>query len=192
MPHYNGEAFSTMAINTAGFDDPPTRISMSPFATEDIDGDVPAPEENEGDAAMSRDDIGYDFEVKEQNKYVPIANVARIMKTALPETAKISKEAKESIQECVSEFISFITSEAAEKCQADKRKTVNGEDVLFALASLGFENYAEVLKIYLMRYRENVSARGEHQGPNVASSSGGPATGVVEDEVEDGDDLEDS
>jgi hypothetical protein len=37
--------------------------------------------------------------------------VARIMKLALPENAKIAKEAKECMQECVSEFISFITSE---------------------------------------------------------------------------------
>jgi hypothetical protein len=39
------------------------------------------------------------------------APVARIMKLALPENAKIAKEAKECMQECVSEFISFITSE---------------------------------------------------------------------------------
>ena len=30
------------------------------------------------------------------------------MKASLPSSAKVSKEAKESIQECVSEFISFI------------------------------------------------------------------------------------
>ena len=41
------------------------------------------------------------------------APVARIMKNALPENAKIAKEAKECMQECVSEFISFITSEGA-------------------------------------------------------------------------------
>lgn len=39
------------------------------------------------------------------------APVARIMKNALPDNAKIAKEAKECMQECVSEFISFITSE---------------------------------------------------------------------------------
>jgi nuclear transcription Y subunit beta len=39
------------------------------------------------------------------------APVARIMKLALPDNAKIAKEAKECMQECVSEFISFITSE---------------------------------------------------------------------------------
>lgn len=39
------------------------------------------------------------------------APVARIMKIAVPDNAKIAKEAKECMQECVSEFISFITSE---------------------------------------------------------------------------------
>ena len=33
------------------------------------------------------------------------------MKRALPSNAKIAKDAKETVQECVSEFISFITSE---------------------------------------------------------------------------------
>lgn len=45
-------------------------------------------------------------------------------------------------------------SVASEKCQQEKRKTVNGEDILFAMTSLGFENYAEALKIYLSKYRE--------------------------------------
>lgn len=35
----------------------------------------------------------------------------RIMKKALPGNAKIAKDAKDAIQECVSEFIGFITSE---------------------------------------------------------------------------------
>ena len=33
------------------------------------------------------------------------------MKKSLPANAKIAKDAKETVQECVSEFISFITSE---------------------------------------------------------------------------------
>ncbi|KAL1998875.1 hypothetical protein VTN02DRAFT_5444 [Thermoascus thermophilus] len=122
-----------------------------------------------------------EFEVKEQDRWLPIANVARIMKTALPENAKIAKEAKECMQECVSEFISFITSEASEKCQQEKRKTVNGEDILFAMTSLGFENYAEALKIYLSKYRETQSARGENQNRPTSSgyNTGGPVGGGV-------------
>jgi len=86
---------------------------------------------------------------------LPIANISRIMKNALPDNAKIAKDAKECVQECVTEFIAFITSEASEKCHQEKRKTVNGEDILFAMTSLGFENYAEVLKIYLAKYRQS-------------------------------------
>jgi len=47
-----------------------------------------------------------------------------------------------------------VAGPASEKCQQEKRKTVNGEDILFAMTSLGFENYSEALKIYLSRYRE--------------------------------------
>ncbi|EEP76975.1 nuclear transcription factor Y subunit B-3 [Uncinocarpus reesii 1704] len=158
-----------------------------------------------------------EFEVKEQDRWLPIANgseclpcinpddshattsvkikfiyseafgtdirvllVARIMKTALPENAKIAKEAKECMQECVSEFISFITSEASEKCQGEKRKTVNGEDILFAMTSLGFENYAEALKIYLSKYRETQSSRAENQNrpPSSEYPQGGPVGGA--------------
>ena len=133
-------------------------------------------EQADEEAPMGRDDAGgYDFEVKEQDKWLPIANVARIMKTALPENAKISKEAKECIQECVSEFISFITSEAAEKCRQEKRKTVNGEDILFAMTSLGFENYAEALKIYLARYRESQATSSGPQKPDDANNGGAGA-----------------
>lgn len=49
------------------------------------------------------------------------------MKKCLPTTTKVSKDAKECVQECTSEFISFITSEAAERCELEKRKTINGE-----------------------------------------------------------------
>ncbi|KAF8749406.1 Acyl-CoA dehydrogenase, C-terminal domain [Rhizoctonia solani] len=75
-----------------------------------------------------------------------IANVARIMKAAIPENAKIAKDAKECLQECVSELISFITSEAAEKCFMEKRKTIGGEDILYAMTSLGFDDYEATLR----------------------------------------------
>ena len=51
------------------------------------------------------------MEGHEQDRYLPIANISRIMKRSIPPTAKVSKDAKECVQECVSEFIAFITSE---------------------------------------------------------------------------------
>lgn len=91
---------------------------------------------------------------REQDRFLPIANVSRIMKKALPANAKISKDAKETVQECVSEFISFVTGEASDKCQREKRKTINGDDLLWAMTTLGFEEYVEPLKVYLQRFRE--------------------------------------
>ncbi len=97
-----------------------------------------------------------DGEVREQDRFLPVANIARIMKTVLPPNAKIAKDAKETIQECVSEFISFITSEASDKCLQEKRKTINGDDLLWAMSTLGFDRYIEPLKIYLNKYRDAV------------------------------------
>lgn len=61
------------------------------------------------DAGDDLDERG--VSVREQDRFLPIANISRIMKKALPSNAKIAKDAKETVQECVSEFISFITSE---------------------------------------------------------------------------------
>ncbi|XP_058204661.1 nuclear transcription factor Y subunit B-1-like isoform X2 [Rhododendron vialii] len=87
--------------------------------------------------------------VREHDRYLPIANISRIMKKGLPANGKIAKDAKDTVQECVSEFISFVTSEASDKCQKEKRKTINGDDLLWAMATLGFEDYIDPLKAYL-------------------------------------------
>ncbi|KAG5051886.1 hypothetical protein AAZX31_02G147300 [Glycine max] len=104
--------------------------------------------------AAASDTSAQDEVIKEQDRLLPIANVGRIMKQILPPNAKISKEAKETMQECVSEFISFVTGEASDKCHKEKRKTVNGDDICWALATLGFDDYSEPLKRYLHKYRE--------------------------------------
>lgn len=88
------------------------------------------------------------------NRFLPIANISRIMKNSVPSNGKIAKDAKETIQESVSEFISFITSEASDRCLQEKRKTLNGEDILFAMQALGFDDYIEPLKIFLQKYRK--------------------------------------
>lgn len=110
-------------------------------------------------------------EIREQDRYLPIANIARIMKNTLPENAKIAKDSKETVQECVSEFISFITSEASDKCMQEKRKTINGDDLLWAMSTLGFDKYVEPLRLYLTKYREAI--RGEK--PDNHGKGGGNA-----------------
>lgn len=128
-----------------------------------------------------------DHSLREQDRFLPIANVSRIMKKALPANAKISKDAKETVQECVSEFISFITGEASDKCQREKRKTINGDDLLWAMTTLGFEDYVEPLKVYLQRFRDMEGEKtalagrqgGEKESGGATTASGGGNGSVV-------------
>lgn len=129
-------------------------------------------EQEDGDGAG-----GDSGQVKEQDRFLPIANISRIMKKALPANAKIAKDAKETVQECVSEFISFITSEASDKCQREKRKTINGDDLLWAMSTLGFEDYVEPLKVYLHKYRETEGEKASlAKTGDGKKDNGGPAS----------------
>ncbi|WOL09910.1 nuclear transcription factor Y subunit B-9-like [Canna indica] len=85
---------------------------------------------------------------------MPIANMIHIMCRVLPAHANIADDAKEISQECVSEYISFITSEANKRCQCEQRKAVTPEDMLWAMNKLGFDDYIEPLTLLLHRYRE--------------------------------------
>lgn len=50
--------------------------------------------------------------------------------------------------------VALQSSEAADKVLIDKRKTINGEDILHSMNILGFDNYEQVCRIYLAKYRE--------------------------------------
>lgn len=130
--------------------------SMSETFFQAAGGQMEGQEGEEQIESGDNDDMPKDNEpLREQDRFLPIANVARIMKRSIPKSGKIAKDAKECVQECVSEFISFITSEASERCHQEKRKTINGEDILFAMSTLGFDSYVEPLKQYLQKYRES-------------------------------------
>lgn len=105
--------------------------------------------------------------VREQDNYPPIANVIRIMRRILPPHAKISEEAKEIVQESVSEFIGFVTAEANERCRMEQRRTVTANDLILAMDRLGFDDYVGPLSRYLSRYRkhENQLFNGNLQEP---------------------------
>ncbi|EOA37375.1 hypothetical protein CARUB_v10011185mg [Capsella rubella] len=108
----------------------------------------------------------------DEDRLLPIANVGRLMKQILPSNAKISKEAKQTVQECATEFISFVTCEASDKCHRENRKTVNGDDIWWALSTLGLDNYADAVGRHLHKYREAERERAEHnKGSNTDSGN---------------------
>ncbi|KAL3643187.1 hypothetical protein CASFOL_014002 [Castilleja foliolosa] len=94
------------------------------------------------------------------DQYMPVAHVVRIMRQVLPSHAKISDDAKETIQECVSEFINFVTTEANQRCHKEYRKTVSPDDVISAMGLLGFDNYVGPLTVFLDKHCAQDPARG--------------------------------
>ena len=96
-------------------------------------------------------------QIENDEENLPISNISKIMKRYLDNNMKISKEAKELVEECVTEFICFITSEASDKCKKEKRKTINGEDILTVMKHLGFDNYVVILQVYFYKYRESLA-----------------------------------
>ncbi|RLN11908.1 nuclear transcription factor Y subunit B-10-like [Panicum miliaceum] len=112
--------------------------------------------------------------IREQDRLMPVANVSRIMRHALPPYAKISDDAKEMIQDCVSEFISFVTGEANERCHTEHRKTVTAEDLVWAMNRLGFDDYIRPLNAYPQRMREveagGAGGRGSGRGSRCGTS----------------------
>ncbi|KAH7843543.1 hypothetical protein Vadar_017939 [Vaccinium darrowii] len=75
------------------------------------------------------------------------------MRRVLPPNAKIADDAKETVQQCVTEYINMVTSEANDRCHGEERRTITADDILWAMERLGFDNYAGHLSLFLDRYR---------------------------------------
>ncbi|XP_021731357.1 nuclear transcription factor Y subunit B-6-like [Chenopodium quinoa] len=89
-----------------------------------------------------------------EQEYIPIANVIRVMRQVLPSNGQITDEAKETIQECISKFINYVSKEANEIRKVEQRKVISANDLVAAMSRLKLGHYAEPLLTYLNRYRE--------------------------------------
>ncbi|RYR00687.1 hypothetical protein HN51_049277 [Arachis hypogaea] len=75
------------------------------------------------------------------------------MRQIVPKHAKICDDTKEIVRSCVCEFIGIVTYEANGHCDTEQRRTLAAEDIIWAMSSLGFDNYAELLKAHLSHVR---------------------------------------
>jgi nuclear transcription Y subunit beta len=91
----------------------------------------------------------------EKGLLLPKSTVSQIMKSALPRHAKTANDARISMQNCVTEFILFVTGEASDICKKLDKKTITGDEIIQALRNLGFDEYVEPLQIYLTKYRQS-------------------------------------
>ena len=64
-------------------------------------------------------------------------------------TITIDREAVELMQELVTEFVCFITSDMAEDVAKDRRVALKGQDLVESLNKLGFPHVADVIELML-------------------------------------------
>ena len=78
------------------------------------------------------------------------------MRRGFPKNKKklIQEDAKTFMQECVSEFILIVTGQAVQKVKKEDRRTITGDDLLWAFKELGFDNYHDILTPYLEKYKK--------------------------------------
>ena len=108
---------------------------------------------------------------------IPRATVARIMRHGSPPNSTITGDAKEAVANCLVEFCAVLIAAAVEECRQDKRTTVTGDDLILALANLGFEDYVRPLALYLRRYREIEGNRPRARHSSIAGAN--PAAGAA-------------
>ncbi|CAN6910024.1 unnamed protein product [Brassica oleracea] len=88
------------------------------------------------------------------------------------------------------ELISFVTGKAPDKSLKEKRKTINGDDLLWSMTTLGFTDYVEPLKVYLQGFREIEGERtglgrpqtGGEGGEHLRDAVGGDGDGLYKDD----------
>jgi nuclear transcription Y subunit beta len=71
-------------------------------------------------------------------------------------------------------FHTWVGYRASDRCQREKRKTINGDDLLWAITALEFAEYVEPLRIYLAKFKESekVAAGGSATGKAGGATAG--------------------
>ena len=77
-------------------------------------------------------------EGREQDRLLPVANIQRMACPCCSADEKIA-EGRQGSPRRASPSSLLVTEEAAGRCAEEKRKTINGDDLIFALQNLGFE-----------------------------------------------------
>mmetsp|Transcript_4561 Transcript_4561/g.7683 ORF Transcript_4561/g.7683 Transcript_4561/m.7683 type:complete len:216 (-) Transcript_4561:156-803(-) len=108
--------------------------------------------------------------LREQDRLLPAANVGRMMQRALPASVKIARDARCFMQEALSEFICFVTSEVNDLCLENERKAMLGEDFLTAMNNLDFAEFVEPMTAMLSYNQMAVKAHKKQKRAREAES----------------------
>ena len=110
----------------------------------------------------------------EQERLLPLANIGHMMAGVLPKNAKISKEAKQLMQELTTELICFATSECNDVSLAHGHKSIGVDDLVE-----GFENVYLGMFIPIMKKQAELFKKRQEEKLrelNARECGAGPST----------------
>merc|ERR1712029_1304116 len=86
---------------------------------------------------------------------LPGSIVSRIIKDALPDGTKVSKEAQQAIAKAASVFVLYATSCSNQIASKANRKTIHGQDVISAMEDMEFDKFIRPLESNLECWKES-------------------------------------
>lgn len=132
---------------------------------------------------------------------LPTSVVNRIVREALPNQVKVSKEANAAIAKAASVFVLYATSCSNNVSAKANRKTITGADVIAAIQEMEFDKFVHPLEIALNQWKgqqnrkkEDAKRKKEKAAAHVGGSTNNDdkrATDDKENEEEDDDEDED-
>lgn len=85
-------------------------------------------------------------------EYLPMHNIMKIARAAVPAKTKFTKKFQLLLSTIVSEFLHLIAAKL--HLSFPEKKVVNDEDCIQLIESLGIQQYSTILKVFMSDYRE--------------------------------------
>lgn len=91
-----------------------------------------------------------------QDLNLPISNVSRIIRDALPPNQNVDRETRIAIARATSVFIMYLSSTAAANAEKANHKIFTANDVFDAIEEMEFENFLGPMKQALAAHRQEL------------------------------------
>lgn len=91
-----------------------------------------------------------------QDLNLPISNVSRIIRDALPANQTMDRETRIAIARATSVFIMYLASSAAANAEKANHKTFSASDVFEAIDEMEFDSFLAPMKAALSAYRQGL------------------------------------
>ncbi|KAI3630680.1 hypothetical protein MIR68_012115 [Amoeboaphelidium protococcarum] len=114
---------------------------------------------------------------------LPKATISKLIADYLPDGVKCSQEARDVIQDCLTEFIHLLTTQANDVCSKSTKKVILPQHITEALEQLGFGTFNQELESLLDEHKKEAKAKGERRKGGSIAGIADKMGGMTEEEL---------